>query len=237
MAGPCPSKAAEVATLLERWDGQTDADSVGATAYHLVIERLLENLLRQPFGSALFDRYLETPHAQPQFAIERLVLRAAKIRRPGGWTDDDRVSRAARLSLRQAWVSLNHRLGPTRERWSWGRLHQLRFASFGPAGSPIPGLDGAFGVGGSGQTLAYARHRPGLSFAVERAGLYRVAVDLAASDRLLSLVAPGQTEHPGHVHYSDRVGRWAEARLSLFATNRLVVEEESEARLVLEPAP
>jgi penicillin amidase len=236
-AGPLALEAAEIATLLERWDGKSEAESAGAAAYHLVIEHLLENLLREPFGPDLFARYLETPHVRPQFAIERLILRAAKIRRVGGWTDEKRVSRAARLSLREAWVSLNHRLGPTRERWSWGRLHRLRFSSFGPRA--LPGLRklAELSIHGSGQTLAFARHRPGLSFQVERAGLYRVAIDLAASDRLLSSLAPGQSEHPGHPNYSDHIRRWAESRLSLFATNRLVIEEDSEARLVLEPAP
>jgi penicillin amidase len=236
-AGPLGSEAAEIAALLERWDGTAGTESTGAAAYHLVIEHLLENLLREPFGPDLFARYLETPHARPQFAIERLVLRAAKIRRVGGWTDEHRVGRAARLSLREAWVSLNHRLGPTRERWSWGRLHRLRFSSFGPRRGlqRLKGLE--LGVHGSGQTLSFARHRPGLSFEVEHAGLYRVAIDLAASDRLLSSLAPGQSEHSGHANYSDRVGRWADSRLSLFATDRLVIEEGSETRLVLEPAP
>ena len=236
-AGPLPLEAAEIATLLERWDGRSDAESAGAAAYHLVIEHLIENLLREPFGSALFQRYLEVPHARPQFAIERLILRAAKIRRAGGWTDEERVGQAARLSLRQVWVSLNYRLGPTRERWSWGRLHRLQFASVGPRSRAHPGLGGVLGLDGSGQTLAYARHSPGRSFEVEQAGLYRMAIDLAASDRLLSSIAPGQSEHPGHAHFSDRVGFWADGRLSLFATNRLVIEEESQARLLLEPAP
>lgn len=236
-SGPLPQEAAEIAGLLEHWDGRSDAKSTGAAAYHLVIEHLLGNLLREPFGPELFARYLETPHARPQFAIERLVLRTAKIRRAGGWTDEERVGSAARASLREAWVSLNHRLGPTRERWSWGRLHRLRFATIGGGIPSSQTLGRSFAAHGSGQALALSHHRPGLSFDVDRAGLYRVAMDLAASDRLLSSLAPGQTEHPGHWHYADRVGRWVESRLSLFATNRLVIEEESEARLLLEPAP
>ena len=164
-------------------------------------------------------------------------MRAAKVRRAGGWTDEARVSEAARASLRETWVSLNHRLGPTRERWSWGRLHRLRFLPFGPQGTTKWGVDQSLRASGSGQTLAFARYRPGTSFDVERAGLYRVAMDLAASDRLLSSLAPGQTEHPGHSHFSDGVGRWALSRLSLFATSRLVIEEESSERLLLEPAP
>ena len=90
---------------------------------------------------------------------------------------------------------------------------------------------------GSAQTLAFAKHRPGKSFRVDRAALYRVAMDLGAADHLLSSLAPGQTEHPGHPHHTDGVARWATARLGLFATSRLVVEEENAHRLVLEPSP
>ena len=236
-AGPLPLEAAEVASLLERWDGGMASESAGAAAYHLLIEHLLENLLRSHFGAELFQRYLDAPHVRPQFAIERLVLRAAKVRRAGGWTDEVRVSEAARTSLRETWVSLNFRLGPTRERWSWGRLHRVRFSPFGPSGTKMLDRTQSLRASGSGQTLAFARYRPGQSFEVEQAGLYRVAMDLAASDRLLGSLAPGQTEHPGHAHFSDGIARWASSRLSLFATNRLVIEEESADRLVLEPAP
>ncbi len=235
--GTLPIEAREIASLLERWDGRMQAGSAGAAAYQLLIDHLLIDLLRPPFGRALFDRYLEAPHVRPQFAIERLVLRAARVRRSGGWTDETRVGEAARQSLRETWVSLNQRLGPTRERWAWGRLHRLRFRAFGPGGRPAQGFDRSLPLGGSGQTLAFARHRPGISFDVERAGFYRVAMDLASPDRLLSSLAPGQSEHPGHPHYSDGVGRWLSRRLPLFATSRLVIEEESVDRLVLEPAP
>jgi len=235
--GPLPIEAAEIASLLERWDGAMGAESAGAAAYHLLIEHLLANLLRAPFGAELFERYLDAPHIRPRLAIERLVLRAAKVRRAGGWTDEVRVGEAARASLRETWVSLNFRLGPTRERWKWGRLHRLRFLPFGPKGMEKGRFAGSLPAAGSGQTLAYARYRPGVSFDVEQAGLYRVAMDLAASDRLLSSLAPGQSEHPGHAHFRDGVGRWNSSRLSLFATNRLVIEEESAERLVLEPAP
>ena len=237
--GKLPAEAEEIATLLERWDGRMTADSPGAAAYHLVIEHLLDDLLRQHFGATLFDRYLRTPHAQPQTAIERLMLRAAKLRRPGGWTDEQRVSAAARNSLREAWVSLNLRLGPTRERWSWGEIHRVQFSPLGA--SEVERADvppkRRMPLEGSGQTLAFAPNRPGLSNEVERASLYRVAMDLGAPDRLLSTLAPGQSEHPGHRHYTDGISRWVASRVSLFVTSRLALEEENADRLVLEPAP
>lgn len=234
-AGSLPVEAEEIARLLERWDGGMQVSSPGAAAYHVMIEHLLEALLREPFGAELYERYLETPHVQPQNAIERLVARAAKLRRAGGWTDEAQVTAAIRASLRATWVSLNHRLGPTRDRWAWGELHRMQFRSLAtePIGAkPLPAL----AAPGSEQTLAFARHRAGRSFGVDRAGLFRVAMDLGAPDRMLSSLAPGQTEHPGHPHTTDGITRWASARLSLVATSRLVIEEESFERLVLEPA-
>ncbi len=170
--------------------------------------------------------------------MARLVLRAAELRRPGGWTDEQAVARAARTSLRAAWVALNHRLGPSRDRWVWGRLHRLRYQPLGPVRSlslPDP-LGRAIAAAGNGETLELAAHRPGVSFDVERMSVYRIAMDLAAPDRLLSALVPGQSEHPGHRHFDDGLVRGSSARLSLFPTSRLVIEEESGDLLVLEPA-
>jgi len=234
--GPLPAEAQEVATLLKRWDGRFDADSAGAAAYHLAIEHLLGHLLREPFGDGLFERYLAAPHVQPQTAVERLILRAATLRQPGGWTDESVVTEAARASLRETWVSLNQRLGPTRDRWSWGGLHRVAFERLGR--TETDSSEGyVFPASGSGQTLSFTRHRPGISFDVERTALYRVAIDLGSQDRFLSSLTPGQSEHPGHPHFVDGISRWTHGRLALFATSRLVIEEQSAERLVLEPAP
>ena len=233
LGGDLPIEAEEIARLLERWDGRLEANSAGAAAYHLVIEHLLAQLLTDAFGEGLFERYLAAPHVRPQSAIERLVLRAAKLRQPGGWTDEAEVTAAVRASLRDTWVSLNHRLGPTRERWAWGELHRLPLRRLGQvSAAPLRPLR----IGGSGQTLAFARHRPGVSFDVERAALYRVAIDLGARDGFLSSLAPGQSEHVGHDHEADGLNPWRADRLALLATSRLVIEEENADRLVLEPA-
>lgn len=235
--GRLPQDAQEVAAILERWDGSMAADRKGAAAYHLVVEHLLEHLLREPFGETLFAHYLAAPHIRPQHAVESLVLRAARLRRAGGWVDEERVANAARDCLRAAWVSLNHRLGPTRGRWAWGELHRLGFSPLsGDRAVPAP-LSRSVPRSGDSQTLNFARHRPGISFDVESAGVYRVAMDLSSRDQTLSALAPGQSEHPGHPHFSDGLGRWTSLRLPLFATDRLVIEEDNSERLVLEPAP
>ena len=235
-SGPLEIEAEEIAQILEHWDGATGSNSEGAAAYHLVIDRMLENVLRESFGTGLFERYVNAPHVRAQDAIERLVLRAEELERPGGWTDEARVAAASRRSLREAWVAISHRLGPARERWEWGELHRMRFTPFVPFGMRADFLYKGLRTGGSAASLAATRHRPGVSLEVEAASLYRMALDLSAPDRVLSCLAPGQSEQPGHPNFSDGIARFRAGRVSLFATDRLAIEEESVARLVLEPA-
>lgn len=234
--GALDIEAQEIAAILEAWDGRTSADSAGAAAYHLVMDRLLESLLLEAFGRGLYERYVGAPHVRPQDTIERLVLRAAELRRPGGWTDEARVVEAARRSLREAWVVISHRLGPDRRRWEWGELHRLRFTPFSSAGPSAAFMGKGYRTGGSAESFALAWHRPGVSLEVESASLYRVAMDLSARDRVLSALAPGQSEWPGDANFDDGIARFREGRLALFASERLAIEEESVTRLVLEPA-
>lgn len=235
-AGPLEIEAQEIAAILEGWDGGSGPNSAGAAAYHLVLERLIEGLLREPFGSTLFERYVRAPHVRAQDTVERILLRTEELRRPGGWTDEVRVAAAARRSLREAWVAITHRLGPARDRWEWGELHRLRFVPFAPFGPGADFLYKGLRTGGTAESLAVAQHRPGVSLEVEAASLYRVAMDLSSRDRVLSCLAPGQSEQPGHPNFDDGVARFRSGRVALFATDRLAIEEESVARLVLEPA-
>lgn len=232
-----PREAEEIAHLLARWDGSMAASSAGAAAYHLVIEQMIEGLLKPAFGPRLYDHYLSAPHVRPQLAVENLILRAAQLRRTGGWTDEATVARVARESLRDAWIRLNHRLGPTRGRWSWGGLHALQFSSLGGRRFTDESALRARPVSGGGQTILAAAHRPGEGFGVQQASVYRIAMDLASTDHLLSALVPGQSEHPGHPHFADGMLQVGERRLPLFATNRLLIDDDRTEKLVLEPAP
>jgi len=71
---------------------------------------------------------------------------------------------------------------------------------------------------------------------VAEASSYRIAIDLAAPDLLVSVLSPGESEHPLHPHTTDGLERWAEGRPSVLLTNRLLIEESSSERLVLDPA-
>ena len=108
---------------------------------------------------------------------------------------------------------------------------------FGPAALEGVGALGPFGVGGSGSTVNAAEYDPGDPYAVRVASTYRFAVDTATLDRALCSLAPGQSEHPRHPHFSDGVAGWLAGRFGLLSTSRLEVEEATVSRLHLEPAP
>ena len=239
LAGTAPElspEAGEVADLLRSWDGVAGTDSRGAVAFQLLIGHLLDEILR-PIGSQLMDRYLALPGVEARALVRNIVVGAAESGREGGWTDPEVVSAAVRESLRRTWMSLSYRLGHNRERWTWGRLHAITFEPFGgpDSGVAVGESDlGPFPMGGQAESVARAvPHRE--TFVTRRASTYRMAVDLASPDRMLTALAPGQSEHPAHPHFDDGVASWREGRPSLVVTSPFLLEEAAVERLVLEP--
>lgn len=228
----------EVANLLRGWDGVADVRSRGAVAFQLLVGHLLNELLEPAIGPELMDRYLALPGVEPTVLVQNIVLAAARGGRRGGWTDPERVGEAVRESLRRTWMSLSYRLGHNRERWTWGRLHEIEFRPFerpeqGAAG--LPRSLGPFPM--AGQALSIARAVPDpVSFQSRLASSFRMAVDLASPDRMLTSLAPGQSEHPRHVHFDDGVEPWREGREALVVTSRFLLEEAAVERLLLEPS-
>ena len=235
LKGPLTPEAEEVASLLSSWDGRMAADSPGGAVYSVLNHHLFAALFRPVLGDPLYHRYLALPDVQPGFMLGRVLLSADRRRAPGGWADLDRVVVALRESLRRTWVTLVYRLGPSRADWLWAGLHGLEFRPFDGSESPSSSIL-AQGVGGDASTLATSASAPS-GFEVASASTYRLAVDLAARDRVLSALAPGQSEHPRHSHFDDGAERWLGGRMNLLLTSRLHVEEESQAPLLLEPLP
>lgn len=239
---PLAPEAREILELLQDWDGRLDPDSRGAAAYHVLLDHLVTALFREPFGEDLLQRYLALPAARPHAVVTSIVTTADRLRMAGGWSDVDHVTRVVRNALRSTWVSLSHRLGPSRIDWTWGALHRLELRPFatsaaaGPGGRDQPGWPEPIAVGGDGTTPRVTRPRPLSGFGVTEASSYRIAVDLSAPDLVVSVLSPGQSEHPLHPHATDGLGRWSEGRPSVLLTNRLLIEESSNERLVLDPA-
>ena len=131
--------------------------------------------------------------------IEGALVEAATKGRAGGWSDPALLVPLLGASLHQAWVTLSYQRGPNRALWSWGGLHRLSFRSF--VGFDAHGDDVLWRFGGErpypgqGGGVGMADYDPARPFDVRSASLYRVAMDLAKEDRMLTSLAPGQSEH------------------------------------------
>jgi penicillin amidase len=227
------TQAAEVVRLLDGWDGRARSDSASAAAYYVFLNELLDSLLRERVGSELLHRYLALPQTDPeQLALD--LLDAAQSAPDAG--QRTAVADAVERSLKASWLSLSYRLGANARRWAWGALHPLRFRGLGaaPDRDDPEGL-GPFEYGGSSATVSAASYDFAAPFAVTTASTVRLVVDLGSPGQALAAIAPGETEHPGHVHRDDGLRHWLEGRDWLFATDALLVEDGSVARLDLEP--
>ena len=227
-------EAAEVAELLEGWDGAAEAASVGAAAHHAFTHALLRRVFAERMGEELFERWLALPHADPAGVLHALIERS----RSGGgdlWSEPEGVALAVHGALRDAWLQLSSQLGASRRKWAWGRLHRLRFRPFLPARQ----LDvlGEFAAGGSGVTLATAEFAPAAPFGVSLASLFRLAVDTAAFGTARVVIAPGQSEHPGHRDHASGIDPWRQGRGLPLETEVDALGASAVSRLQLEPAP
>jgi penicillin amidase len=223
----------EVIRLLEGWNGEATADSRGAAVYHVLRRRLVRSLLEPALGPELLARYLALPRVDLDGLLDRAIGDPAARGSGEPWMEPAFVADALRRALRETWLALSVELGANRERWTWGRLQQLRFDALWPGAWP-GGRVGPFPYGGDGTTVAVAEVATD-GWTPRVVSVYRLALDAADLDQALTSLAPGQSEHPGHPHAIDGVSPWLEGRPRLLSTSDPVIEDGPVARLELLP--
>jgi penicillin amidase len=224
----------EIVELLNGWDRTSTAESRGAAAYQVFVERMLRAFFEPRLGEELLARYLALGRVRAADLVAQVLAEASA---GGGstWSEPAAVREAVRTSLGGTWLQLSSEMGLIREKWSWGRLHPLRFRALG-TGRVLGSELGPFPYAGDGASVQVADHWPLESFDVRTVSSFRFAIDAAALDEALASLAPGESEHPGHPHRADALVRWIPGKPTLLATSRLVVEETAVAELLLEPA-
>ena len=239
-AGPVESlsvEAREIAQLLVSWDGSSEADSVGASVYYVFLECLSAGLFTHVLGEDLAERYRALPQVDITETILALIA-AGDSDKDESAIDLESVREVTRRSLRQTWLELSFRLGANRGKWRWGRLHELSFQPFGSwrTGLDLEGLEG-LPYGGGGSTVNTAEFIGPESLQVRVASTFRIVVNVGSPDQALAALAPGESEHPGHLHYRDGLEGWLGGRSELLVTDPLLVKESGALQLILEPAP
>jgi penicillin amidase len=230
----------ELLELLRTWDGTSAADSRAAAAYHVLCVRTLPQLLRPALGAPLADAYLALPRVSASALLEAALARAAAGGDPEEpWTDPELARSALLRSLRESSLFLAARIEANRERWTWGRLHRVRFAPLWPGAweQGDPAALGPYAIGGDADAIAVSEYAAlGESFDAAVVPGYRLLVDAGNLDQALTSFVPGESEHAGHPHATDGIARWQLGKLSLLSTSDPVIEDGPVQLLVLEPA-
>jgi penicillin amidase len=220
--------------LLLAWDGVLTRDSPAAALYELWLQDLrkaateeaalpasIAGAVQSDLPLPVMLRWLEDPKHSP-FAN----------RREGPLSARDAI---LSTSLRNAWQELSKLQGSDPKKWSWGKLHVVRFRH------PLDRLPG-----GDALNLGSAE-RPGDGYTVNATGFgstsfeqkggasFREILDPGDWDRSLAINTPGQSGVPDAKHYSDLLQLWTEGKYFPLLYSREAVEKNLEQRWVLQP--
>jgi acyl-homoserine lactone acylase PvdQ len=228
----------EVLEGLREWDGASRTDSRAAATYHVLCARTLPLLLQPALGEPLAEAYLSLPRVSASALLADALARAAAGGDPDApWTDPELARRSLVRSLRETSLFLATRIEANRDKWTWGRVHAVRFAPLWPgAWKGDSAVLGPYAIGGDGDSIAVSEYATlGESFDAVVVPGYRLLADAGNLDQALTSFAPGESEHAGHPHATDGIPRWQEGKPSLLSTSDPVIEDGPVQILVLEP--
>ena len=222
--------AAGLLAELRAWDGVLGAESRPAAIYEAFRLTLTPLVFKDALGGELYTRYLERSEAW-QLALLRLLRTPAS-----GWWGARGRDAVVEEALVEAHALLTRHLGADRSRWTWGRLHTMRFVH--PLGR-IPGLAWIFNArapqtGGDLFTVNNGGFAPD-TFSQIIVASYRQIIDLADWDRSIAIHATGQSGLPFHGHYRDFVVLWASGRYHPMLFSRARIQQAADGTLTLAP--
>ncbi|MBL4586575.1 MAG: penicillin acylase family protein, partial [Flavobacteriales bacterium] len=208
------------------WSGNLTADSIGGCIYQILRTKLVELLLVKPLGKELMHDMIGKPF-HPLLAgitemyghditmLFRLLENgnSASLRQVQGKWMKEAGGREKLLqnALTAAVHWLENHLGKDRNKWRWGKLHQLLFEH--PIGQKKP-FDKVFNIGpipigGDTDTVhqtAFFRERGYDGQLV--CPSYRQLIDMSNLSNSLNMLAPGNSGQVSSPHYNDLTEKW-----------------------------
>jgi penicillin amidase len=222
--------AAGLLAELRSWDGVLRPDSRPAAVYEAFRIALVPRVFKDILGDDLYKQYIERPEAW-QLALDRLL----RDRSSRWWGSEGRDAVIADV-LKEAHDVLTRRLGSDRSKWTWGRLHTMRFVHplghvwalswIFNAGAPPTGGD-LFTVNNGG----FAED----TFSQIIVASYRQVIDVGDWDQSVAIHTTGQSGLPFHRHYKDFVSLWATGGYHPMLFSRPRIEQAAEGTLTLTP--
>jgi len=229
-AHPATDDGARLAGLIQDWhELSCPTASVGCAAYQAFEYRLVRGLFDDDLGD-LAREYVGG--GAPWQATIRLLDQP-----DSPWWDDvttaDRVETrddVIAAALDEAARELRAAYGDDPSKWTWGALHQARFAEATLGSSGIGPLDWYFDKGpypssGAAGAVNNTYYRPSRAypdpddptykpvgidgvFSVTNLPSYRLSIDMGDLDDTRIIQTTGQSGNPFDRHYGDMIGAW-----------------------------
>ncbi len=224
--------------LLRGWDFRLERDSVPAAVYQSVLRRAVFVVFEEAFRRVDFAHWLEGTRG-PWIALLDLLADPTPEWFSRFDPEDPRRGRDAALvkAVEEGIAYLEEKLGADPSEWRWGKLHTVYYqhnASRTPVLRELFDI-GPFEMGGDIHTVNNTGYLMRFGFRQLACASYRHIVDMADFDRSLSVHHPGQSGQPESPHYSDFAELYVRGEYHPQLYSRNAVEENAEARLVLEP--
>jgi penicillin amidase len=156
---------------------------------------------------------------------------------PGVFSGDANTARDKVLvdTLRDAQSKLEAQQGTDMTKWSWGKLHTVRFQH--PL-DKVSSDESVFDRGpvprpGDGYTVNATAFYG--SFAQVAGASYREILDLSDWDNSVGVNVPGQSGQPASPHYDDLIALWSTGRYFPLSYSRNAVDKQTADVLELKP--
>ncbi|HSD47368.1 MAG TPA: penicillin acylase family protein, partial [Pyrinomonadaceae bacterium] len=225
LAEAASSSAPEWDEIVDRfrdWDGYSNADS---TVLPLVFE------MRKAFRSHILTGAIGTERAQLyEWRNEGTFVDRLLTQRPKSWLPPQFTSYESLLlaCYREAVNKLTEKLGPNRDRWTWGRLAQVRFPhpleNLGPGAAKL--ATGTFlqNTGGSMPTVN-AGSRVSMRF----------IVDLSDWDATRLCLPLGESGVHSSPHHEDQSAEWRDVTPRALPFSESAIASTTHSVFVLRP--
>ncbi len=184
---PLGERESAVLATIDRWEFGEAYARAGAAAYRIMLDHLSDAVFGEALPQDLQDRYFALAWVEPSFVVEQAMIKAARDRKSGGWSDLERFERLIPQSLLFASEQQRVPGEPEKEEGNWPERHPLAYSRLGDL---APGT----GAKASSPASSDVDRSPdgsgaGLELAPRLQSAYRMAVDLADVEGMLRRVA------------------------------------------------
>ena len=230
-------QSTELATILQQWDFFDRADEVAPALFQVITKHFVRLTFSDDLDESLWDNFFDSIYVWQ----ERFVMLLDDD--PDKWFDVNGTEKietrdeVLQLAIAAALQELCAELGEDHNKWSWGRLHTITFAS-----PVIPGKTAAKWLGGgtrpmfgSSETLNRARYTLSEDYQTKIIDSVRLVADLADDEKVLAVIPGGTSARYFDKSLANQTDDWMAGKGNPIWFDEAKVDEHAVSELTLLP--